>query len=122
MHGSPLEQLTDGSFDAAVPSTGVAVVEFWASWCMPCRMLEPVMRQLSTTFDGSVRVMQIDTDKNRDTSKRFEVSAVPTTLVFRDGAVLSRHVGLTAYDRLAAAVEAALADGPAAAAGSQPTA
>ena len=107
-HGS-LHKLTDESFSAAVEPAGVtAVVEFWASWCMPCRMLEPVVRQLAGEFEGKVLVAQVDTDENRDLAHRFEITAVPTIVIFKDGAAVARFVGLTSYDKLASAVEDAI--------------
>ncbi|MEL7485040.1 MAG: thioredoxin [Planctomycetota bacterium] len=111
-HGT-LHTLTDDTFAAEVESEGViAVVEFWASWCMPCRMVEPVIRQLAGEFEGRVMVGQVDTDQNRDLAHRFEVNAVPTIVIYRDGAPVSRFVGLTGYDKLASAVEEAV-EGPA---------
>lgn len=107
-HGS-LHKLTDETFAAAVEAEGViAAVEFWASWCMPCKMLEPVVRQLAAEFEERVIVAQVDTDQNRDLAHRFEVNAVPTIMLFKDGAPIARFVGLTGYDKLASAIEGAI--------------
>ncbi len=107
-HGS-LQHLTDDTFGSAIESPGVvAAVEFWASWCMPCRMLEPVVRQLAGEFEERVIVAQVDTDQNRGLAHRFEVNAVPTILIFRDGLPVCRFVGLTGYDKLASALEDAI--------------
>lgn len=107
-HG-PLHSLTDETFASAVESAGVtAVVEFWASWCMPCRMLEPVVQQLAAAFEDKAVVGKVDTDANRDLAHRFEINAVPTIVVFKDGKPAGRFVGLTAYDKLASAVETAM--------------
>ncbi len=104
-----LQQLTDETFASAVESEGViAMVEFWASWCMPCRMLEPVVRQLASEFEGRVVVGQVDTDQNRDLAHRFDVNAVPTIVLFKDGDPVGRFVGLTGFDKLASAIEEAI--------------
>lgn len=107
-HGS-LQKLTDDTFAAVVAAEGVvAVVEFWASWCNPCRMIEPVVRQLAAEFEGRAVVTQVDTDQNRELANRFEINAVPTILVLRGGEPFERFIGLTTYDRIAEAVESAI--------------
>ncbi|MEL6497014.1 MAG: thioredoxin [Planctomycetota bacterium] len=109
MADGSLHKLNDETFASAIESQGViAVAEFWASWCMPCRMVEPVVRQLAGEFEGRVIVAQIDTDQNRDLAHRFEISAVPTIVIFKDGEPVSRFVGLTGYDKLASALEDAI--------------
>ena len=99
-----IEILTTETFDTSV-SGGTAVVEFGAPWCMPCRMMEPVLRQLAHTFAGRVRVMSVDTDRQQALAKRFEVRAVPTVLILREGQVIHRLVGLISFDRLVQAIE-----------------
>lgn len=109
-NNSPLTQLTDANFSEVVEQPGViAMVEFWASWCMPCRMLEPVVRQVAESFGDQIKVALVDTDKHRDTAQRFEINAVPTIVLFRDGEVIHRVIGLTSFEKLAGAIDAALA-------------
>jgi thioredoxin 1 len=103
-----VRSLTDETIAEAERAGVTAVVEFRASWCMPCRMMDPVVRQVSHEFSGSVLVGQVDTDENRRSAERFGISAVPTTLVLRDGAVVGRFVGVTGYDRIAGALDDAL--------------
>ena len=107
--GSPLKQLTDASFESAV-ATGdtIAVIEFWAAWCMPCRMLEPVFREIDASFGSRVTVAQVDTDAHRETARKYEVGAVPTILILRGGEVTDRFVGLTSYETIASAIESAI--------------
>lgn len=104
MSGTRIEILTAETFDTSV-SEGTAVVEFGAPWCMPCRMMEPVLRQLAHSFAGRARVMAVDTDRQPALAKRFEVRAVPTILVLREGTVVARLVGLISFERLAQALE-----------------
>jgi len=75
---------------------------------MPCRMLEPVIRQLAVSYTGRVRVMTVDTDQETTLVTRFSVTTVPTVLVLQDGECVGRFVGLTTYERLALAIERTL--------------
>ena len=104
MNIAAIERLTEATFDAQA-SSGHVLVEFGATWCMPCRMLEPVIRQLAASYTGRVRVMTVDTDEETALVTRFSVSTVPTILVLQDGEVTRRFVGLTTYKRLAQAIE-----------------
>ncbi|MEO1583960.1 MAG: thioredoxin domain-containing protein [Planctomycetota bacterium] len=107
-HG-PLLQLSDDTFDDTMAHAGgVVVVEFWAAWCNPCRMIEPVVQQVAadSARDGSgVSVAQVDTDQNRELANRYEINAVPTIIIFKDGAPRTRFVGLVGYDKLATAID-----------------
>lgn len=103
MTGTRIEILTAETFDTAV-SDGAVLVEFSAQWCMPCRMLEPVMHQLAQSFTGRLRVMSVDTDKQPALAERFEVRTVPTMLLMRDGEVVRRFSGLMSFERLARAI------------------
>lgn len=104
MSGSRIEILTAETFDTAV-SDGAVLVEFTAMWCMPCRMLEPVLQQLARSYAGRVRVMSVDTDRQPSLAERFEVRTVPTLLLMREGEVVRRFAGLTTFERLARAIE-----------------
>ena len=104
MTGSRIEILTAETFDTAV-SEGSVLVEFSARWCMPCRMLEPVLQQLAASFRGRVRVMSVDTDHQPALAERFAVHTVPTMILMREGEVVRRFAGLTTFERLAEALE-----------------
>ena len=101
--------LTDQNFDAEVlQSTVPVLVDFWAEWCMPCRMLAPTIHELAGDYDGKVKVGKVDTDSNRDVSLKFGISAIPTVMVFKGGAVVKRFVGVQTKREIAAALNAAL--------------
>ena len=88
-------ELTDTNFEAEVlKSDKPVLVDFWAEWCMPCRMLGPTIEKLAKDYAGRVKVGKVDTDSNRDVSMRYGISAIPTVILFRDGKVAQKFVGL----------------------------
>ncbi len=107
MSNVSIDRLTDSTFDSEA-SGGWVVVEFGASWCMPCRMLEPVVRQLAASYADKVRVMTVDTDSEKALTERFSVTTVPTVLILNEGELVRRFVGLTTFERLASAIEISL--------------
>ena len=91
---SNVTAVTDATFAAEVEQhRGLALVDFWAPWCAPCRLVAPIVEQLAAAYDGQVRVVSLDTDDNQRTMARFGVRSLPTLLLFRDGAVVDRVVG-----------------------------
>lgn len=87
--------LNDSNFDAEVLQyKGVAMVDFWAPWCGPCRMLAPVVEELAGEYAGKVKIAKLNVDEAPDTSTQFGVSSIPTLIFFKDGKVVSQTVGL----------------------------
>ena len=88
-------QITDASFDEVVlKSDKPVLVDFWATWCGPCRMLGPVIEELATEYEGRVVVGKVDVDNNQEFAAKYGVRNIPTVLVFKDGEVVGRHVGV----------------------------
>jgi len=88
-------QFTDTNFDTEVlGSQTPVVVDFWAEWCGPCRMLAPVINDLAEEYKGRVKVGKLDTDANRNSAMRFSINAIPTVLVFKGGQLVQRIQGL----------------------------
>jgi thioredoxin 1 len=88
-------ELTDENFEAEVlKSDKPVLVDFWAEWCMPCKMLGPTIDKLAKDYTGKVKVGKVDTDANRDVSMRFGISAIPTVILFKDGKIAQKFVGL----------------------------
>lgn len=105
MSSTHVKQFTDGNFDAEVIKAGTpVVVDFWAEWCMPCRMLTPTIDALADEFQGKVKVGKVDTDSNKNISVKYQISAIPTVILFKDGQVKKKFVGLTSKDDLTRAV------------------
>lgn len=88
-------QVTDASFDEVVlKSDKPVLVDFWATWCGPCRMLGPVIEELATEYEGRVVVGKVDVDNNQEFAAKYGVRNIPTVLVFKDGEVVGRQVGV----------------------------
>lgn len=101
--------VNDATFDATVgQSSGLSVVDCWAPWCGPCRMLGPVIEQLAAEFRGRARIAKLNVDENPNTAMRYGVRTIPTLLFFRDGALVDTVVGLLPRADLAARINAQL--------------
>ena len=100
-----LASVTDDTFAAEVEAhDGLTVVDFWAPWCGPCRMLAPVVERLAAQHADRVRVVKVNADDNQRTSVRFGVRGLPTLLFFRDGQLVDRVVGAVPYSAVEAKV------------------
>ncbi|HEX8876561.1 MAG TPA: thioredoxin [Phycisphaerales bacterium] len=105
MAGANIQTFTDANFDAEVIKSNVPVlVDFWAEWCMPCRMLTPTIEALGEQFAGKAKIGKVDTDANRKVSVQFGITAIPTVILFKDGQIAKKFVGLTRKEDLAAAL------------------
>jgi thioredoxin 1 len=105
MAGNVIE-LTDADFDEVVHAAGVPVlVDFWAPWCGPCRMMAPIIEEFAKDYTGKAKVCKLNTDDARDSAMEFGISAIPTIILFKDGQVQKKWVGLTSKKDLAAAID-----------------
>jgi thioredoxin 1 len=88
-----------------VTSKGVTLIDFYATWCGPCKMMEPVVERLYQELAGHVKVAKVDVDENMELAMRFQVMGVPTFGIFKDGSLVQRIVGAVGYEALRAAVK-----------------
>lgn len=104
-----VQTLMDANFDAVVLRSEVPVlVDFWATWCHPCKQQAPIVEELAKLYAGRVVMGKLDVDVHGKTSRRYNIEALPTLLIFKDGAVVKKIVGLTSKQALKAALDAAL--------------
>ena len=89
-----VEIVTDATFDAQVLANKTPVlVDFWATWCGPCRMAEPILEVLSEEYKDKVHIMKLDVDANQVSAGKYGVMSIPTTVLFKEGKEIGRHVG-----------------------------
>jgi len=102
-----VRELDETSFDAEIQQ-GVVLVDFWATWCGPCRMQAPIVEQVGAQVEGKAKVAKLDVDKASSVAKKLNIDAIPTLVVFKDGKPHKRFVGLTKADALLSAINAAV--------------
>lgn len=102
-------ELTDANFEEIVlKSDKPVLVDFWAVWCGPCRMVAPIVEELSKDFEGTAVVGKLDVDNNPEVSARFGIRNIPTLLVFKNGEVVDKQVGAVPKPVLAQKLQAQL--------------
>ena len=103
-------EFTDANFQSSVlENMEPVLVDFWAPWCGPCKMMLPTIEEIASEYDGRVRVGKLNTDDNPQTASSHQISAIPTVLLFRNGEVVEKFVGVTPKDKFAASLDAQLA-------------
>ena len=108
MAGNVIE-LTDPTFDEVVHSSDVPVlVDFWAPWCGPCKMMAPILEEIGDEYADRAKICKLNTDDARDSAMEFGISAIPTVILFKDGQVQKKWVGLTSKKDIATAIDGLL--------------
>lgn len=104
-------EITDGNFQQEVlDKKGVAVLDFWAEWCGPCRMIAPIIEKLSAEYkDKEVLIGKVNVDNNPEIPVKYGIRSIPTILIFKDGQEVKRHVGYTTQAALAQLIDAQVA-------------
>lgn len=99
-------QVTDSTFDEMVISADTPVlVDFWAEWCGPCKMIAPVLEELATELDGKLTIGKLDVDENQSTAMAYGVFSIPTLLLFKDGEPVERIVGFQPKPQLLSKIQ-----------------
>ncbi len=93
MAGANILKLTDADFDAQVKGQPLVVVDFWAEWCGPCRVIAPVLEELAGEYAGRVAVGKVNVDENRQVAAKFGIRSIPTLLFFKDGSRVDQVIG-----------------------------
>ena len=103
-------EFTDSNFkDTALTAGNISVVDFWAEWCGPCRMITPLIEELAKEYDGKVTVGKLNVDQNPQTAASYGVRSIPTILFLKDGEIVDKQVGVTSKAKLAEKIEAIVA-------------
>lgn len=100
-------EFTDANFKEKALD-GVTVIDFWAEWCGPCRMVGPIIEELSSEYDGRATVGKVNVDFNHEVSMQFGIRSIPTIVILKNGELFHRHVGTISKAALASKIEAAL--------------
>jgi thioredoxin 1 len=106
MASNAIVEVTDANFDADVlKSDKPVLIDFWATWCGPCRAIAPIVDELATEYQGKVKVGKMDVDRNSATPMRYGVRGIPTLLVFKDGQVKEQIVGYVPKEQIQKALD-----------------
>lgn len=98
-------ELTDTTLDEIIHSSNVPVlVDFWAPWCGACRVMEPIIKEIADEYADRAKICKLNTDQARDSAMEFSINGIPTTILFKNGHIQKRWVGLTSRKDLAAAI------------------
>ncbi|MCX8491874.1 MAG: thioredoxin [Cyclobacteriaceae bacterium] len=106
--GKTLE-LTDATFDETLKSDKPILVDFWAEWCGPCKMIGPVVEELANDYEGKAVIAKLNVDENPQVTARFGVRSIPTLLVFKNGQIVDKQVGAVPKSVLAGKLQAQVA-------------
>lgn len=105
MAGNVIE-LNDTTFDETVHSSDLPVlVDFWAPWCGPCKMMAPIIEEIADEYSDKAKICKLNTDEARDSAMEYDISAIPTLILFKGGQVQKKWVGLASKKDLSAAID-----------------
>lgn len=101
-------EITDANFDEVINTEQPVLVDFWAEWCGPCKMIGPVVEELAGDYEGKAIIGKVDVDSNPNTSAKFGIRSIPTLLVLKDGKIVEKQVGAVPKSVLAQKIDAHL--------------
>ena len=104
-------EITDGNFETEVIQAAQPVlIDFWAPWCGPCRMVSPIVEEIASDYQGKIKVGKINTDENQQVAARFGIMSIPTLMIFKAGELKERIVGAQPKDAIVAKIVKVLAE------------
>lgn len=104
----PALEATDQNFDNVLDTDKPVLVDFWAEWCGPCKMIAPIVEEIADEYEGRAVISKVDVDANQDLSVKFGIRSIPTLLIFKNGEVVDKVVGATTKNLLTSKLEAHL--------------
>ncbi|KRP81971.1 thioredoxin TrxA [Pseudomonas veronii] len=106
MSNDLIKHVTDATFEAEVlKAAGPVLVDYWAEWCGPCKMIAPVLDDIATEYDGRLTIAKLNIDENQETPAKHGVRGIPTLMLFKDGEVAATKVGALSKSQLAAFID-----------------
>jgi len=106
MSSNLIKHISDASFEADVmQSTQPVLVDYWAEWCGPCKMIAPILDEMATTYTGKLQITKMNVDENREIPGKFGIRGIPTLMLFKDGKLAATKVGALSKSQMAAFID-----------------
>jgi len=102
-------KITDKNFEEVINSEQPVLVDFWAEWCGPCKMIAPIVEELASEYNGKAVIGKVDVDANPEVSAKFSIRSIPTLLIFKNGEVVDKQIGAVSKNVLSQKLEARMA-------------